>query len=209
MIGIFGGTFDPIHLGHLRSVIELKQQLALDELRLIPCHIPPHRERPGCSSEQRLQMVQLALKGEAGLVVDDCELRRNRPSYTIDTLAELRAGLGEKLPICLIMGSDAFGLLDTWQQWQDIIELAHIVVMQRPGEALPTQGPVAELLQQRQTEQVGALQSQAAGHILLCALTPQAISATMIRQQIQAGESVSYLLPEPVWHYIQKHQLYR
>ena len=208
MIGIFGGTFDPIHLGHLRSVLELKQRLALDEVRLIPCHLPVHRESPGCNSEQRLRMVELAIAGEPGLVADDRELKRAGPSYTIDTLTALRRELGEDESLCLIMGSDAFSLLDSWHRWQQLLQLAHIVVMARPEQNLPTQGPVADLLKQHRTEDAGHLTDRAAGAVLWCSLTPWPISATAIREDIKAGRCVRDRLPEAVWHYIQENGLY-
>ncbi len=209
MIGIFGGTFDPIHFGHLRPLLEVQQALRLDEVRLIPSFIPPHRQAPGASAEQRLAMLELAAAETPGFVIDQRELQRGGPSYTVDTLESLRCELGEYKSICLIMGLDAFAGLDNWHQWQRLTELAHIVVMQRPGGLLAKTGAVAELIEKRQVLDVAELQLQAAGRIWFQSVTQLDISATAIREFVAHGQDVRFLTPDCVRHYIETHGLYK
>lgn len=206
-LGIFGGTFDPIHLGHLRLALELKQQLSLDEMRLIPGHKPPHRERPQVSSAQRLEMLKLALQDCPQLHWDDRELRREKNSYTYDTLCELRKELGSDISLVLCMGEDAFAGISTWYCWQELIRLAHIVVIARPGWSIPDQGDVRQFLQQHQGI-VADLKRQTSGKIVMQSLRMLPISATEIRQQIARGESSQFLLPDSVWKFIQANRLY-
>lgn len=206
-LAIFGGTFDPIHIGHLRSAIEVRGLLACDELRFIPCHQPPHRAEPAATSAQRLRMLELALAGEAGLAIDAREIKRDGPSYTIDTLSELRAEVGVDCALYLILGMDAFAALDTWQRWRELLDLAHIVVMQRPENTLLERGVVAELLRERRVD-IEALQHSPHGSIALVQLTPLPISATAIRALVRAKRSPRYLLPDAVWQFIRDHDLY-
>lgn len=206
-LGIFGGTFDPIHFGHLRLALELKQQLSLDEMRLIPGHKPPHREQPQVSSKQRLKMLQLALQDCPQLQWDDRELKREKNSYTYDTLCELRKEFGSDISLVLCMGEDAFAGISTWYCWQEIIRLAHIVVIARPGWAIPDQGDVRNFLKQHQGI-VADLQREPAGKIVMQSLRQLPISATEIRQQIARGESPQFLLPDAVWKFIRENRLY-
>jgi len=206
-VGIFGGTFDPIHIGHLRMALELKQQLALDEMRLLPCHQPPHRNAPQVSSGQRAEMLRLALQDCPDLYLDERELQRNKPSYTYDTLCDLRAELGVETSVVLCMGADAFAGLFKWHRWQDLLQLAHMVVVARPGWVIPEQGDVRELLNQHQGE-ASCLLQKPAGAIVLQQLRLLPISATEVRSQIKAGESAQFLVPDAVWRYIKTHDLY-
>lgn len=207
-IGFFGGTFDPIHLGHLRLALELKQQLALDEMRLLPCYIPPHRASPSVDAQQRLAMVQLALTDCTELRWDARELQREKPSYTYDTLCELRAEFGADASLSWCMGMDSFATLDSWHRWQELIGLAHLVVVARPGWEMPVAGPVAELIAQHRADANG-IRTQAAGKLVILEQRLLPISATEIRVQIQAGESPQFLIPDAVWNYIRAHGLYR
>lgn len=207
-LGIFGGTFDPIHIGHLRLALELKQQLALDEMHLLPCYLPPHRAAPGASSKQRVDMLQLALQNCSELQVDARELQRDKPSYTLDTLMELRAEVGAQTSLSLCMGMDSFCTLDTWYEWQQLIRLAHIVVVERLGYELPTIGPVAELVR-RHGADVTALKTAAMGAVVIVAPRLLPVSATEIRAQLTAGQSPQFLLPDAVLNYIHAQQLYR
>lgn len=207
-VALLGGTFDPIHNGHLRSALELRERLDFERIHLVPSHRPPHRGEPGASAAQRLHMLELALAGETGLCADARELRRAGPSYTFDTLSELRAELGAQCPLSLVVGADAFAGLDGWHRWRELPQLAHIVVMARPGCALPAAGPVAELLQALRAEPE-ALRQQPCGAIVPVALTPLPISATAIRELVRAGRSPRYLLPDAVWTYIREQSLYR
>lgn len=206
-IGIFGGTFDPVHIGHLRLALELKQQLGLDEMRLIPSHKPPHRDEPQANSLQRAEMLQLALRDCIGLQMDEREIWRDRPSYTYETLLELRAELGADVSVVLCMGADAFSGVHTWFCWQELIHLAHIVVVARPGWNLPEFGPMVELLHKHQREQ-NSLDYEPAGSIVLMSPRLLPISATEIRQQIHHKKSAQFLVTDAVWQYIQTNHLY-
>jgi nicotinate-nucleotide adenylyltransferase len=153
-------------------------------------------------------MLETAVGGEPALRVDDRELRRQGPSYTVDTLTDLRRELGD-VPLCLLMGLDAFAALDTWHEWTRLIDLAHIVVARRPDAALPASGPVRELLEQRQTATLADLRQSSAGRIWLQSIPLLDISASGIRALVNAGRSPRYLLPEGVIDIINQHQLYR
>lgn len=207
-VAIFGGTFDPIHQGHLQSALELKQSLGLDELRLMPCHLPPHRQSPGCSSEQRLAMVKLACQ-DSSLQVDDRELKRQGPSYSVETLETLRQELGDGVSLSWVMGTDAFNGLESWHRWRELLPLAHVIVMARPGEELVSGGPVADLLQRCRAEHASVLKAEPAGRILPVRLSPYPIAATQIRQLLKKQLPVTGLLPAAVVDYIHQHHLYR
>jgi nicotinate-nucleotide adenylyltransferase len=210
-VGVFGGTFDPVHFGHLRPALELFEQLALQRLLLVPSAVPPHRDEPSATAAQRLAMLKLAVEGQRGFVVDERELLRPGPSYMVDTLASLRAELGET-PLCLLLGVDAFLGLPGWHQWQRLLELAHIVVAHRPGWRLDeTSMPQAlrQAVAGRWLADGQALRAQPAGGVLLQGVTQLDISATGIRERIAAGKSANYLLPAVVWQYIQEQDLYR
>lgn len=208
-LGVFGGTFNPVHYGHLRSALELVERLQLAQLRLMPSAVPPLRELPSCTAEHRAAMVELAVAGEPRLVCDVRELRRSGKSYTIDSLAELREELGAQRSVCMIMGCDAVLDINAWHRWQELLELAHIVVIARPGWALPERGEVAQWLQQHRLADAGELCQRAAGGILIEELRPQAISSTEIRAMLAAGQSARYLMPQSVLDYIQTHNLYQ
>lgn len=208
-LAVLGGTFDPIHYGHLRTALELYEGLDLCELRLIPAGQPPHRQAPSASAAQRLDMVQLAVEDDPILDWDDRECHRRGPSYTVDTLADLRAELGPQQSVVLVLGADAFAHLHAWERWQQLLELAHIVVVHRPGTPLPDQGQAAKLLTQCGVESPAALADCPAGHILPWPVTPLDISSSRIREHIAAGGSARYLVPNPVWRYICSHGLYQ
>jgi len=207
-VGIFGGTFNPVHYGHLRSALELVERLDLFQLRLMPCAVPPHRETPACSARDRAAMVSLAVAGEERLVCDDRELQRDGPSYTIDSLSELRGELGAQRALCLVMGCDALLDLPGWRRWQELLDLSHIVVLARPGWQLPVDGEVAQWLAANAIEQARQLRDSPAGSVLLQELRPLAISSTEIRDLLAVGQSARYLVPEPVLEYIKTNQLY-
>ena len=209
LVGVFGGTFNPVHYGHLRSALELVERLDLDHLDMMPCAVPPHRETPSCDASHRAAMVELAVAGEARLGCDSRELRRPGNSYTIDSLIELRGELGAEHSLCLVMGCDALLGITSWHRWQELLDWAHIVVIARPGWHLPGSGTVAEWLSTHALAHPGALAEQPAGGILLQELRPLDISSTEIRELLSAGRSARYLLPEPVLEYIEAHGLYR
>ncbi len=208
-IGILGGTFDPIHYGHLRPALDLLEELELAEIRFVPCRIPAHRGTPLISAEQRLALVQLATAGQAGFVSDDRELRREGLSYMVDTLAALRGDFGDETPLCLIVGADAFRELHTWRRWQELPNLAHIVVMQRPGLLKPLAPALDAFTAPRLIHDRFALQRKPAGGILFQPVTQLDISATRIRTLLARGQSPRYLLPEAVLAYIHAQALYR
>jgi len=207
-LGLFGGTFDPIHIGHLRLALELKQQLQLDGMRLMPCHLPAHRDQPGASSTQRATMLQLALAACPELSIDLREVARARASYTVDSLSELRAELGAETSLVFCLGTDSFAGLDRWHRWQELLQLAHLVVVERPGWDIPSTGPVRTLLAQHQGAP-GQLRLAACGSIVRLAPRLLPISATEIRQLIGVGQSPQFLVPDSVWQYIGQERLYR
>jgi nicotinate-nucleotide adenylyltransferase len=206
-IGILGGTFDPIHFGHLRMALELYQALDLSHIRLIPCYQPVHRKLPVATPEQRLAMVTQAIAHEPALQIDACEIERKGPSYTIDTLKILHKIL-HPAPLCIIMGIDALLGFSSWHKWEEILTLAHLVVAHRPQYQLPQTGVVADLLKERLTSQPTDLHQTTAGKILLHPVTALEISATDIRKQISMGLNPRYLLPDSVYSYIQEHGTY-
>ena len=205
---IYGGTFDPIHHGHLRLALEVCDALSVSAIHLVPCHIPPHRGDTGAGSRQRLELIRLAIAGEPALRVDDRELQRAGASYTADTLRQLRQELGPEEPLAMVVGTDAFASFDRWREWQTIPELAHIIVVQRPGAELPEGGGVANLVRQRQAEGVEALHQQPFGLVLELDPPLLDISATGIRQRIADGRSPRYLMPDVVWQTIRANGLY-
>ena len=213
-VGILGGTFDPIHLAHLRLAQEAADTLDLAEVRLVPSATPPHRQTPVASAEHRLAMVRLAIADNRRLVADDRELRRDAPSYTVDTLASLRAELGPQRPLCLIMGADAFVLLESWSRWTTLFDLAHVVVAHRPGHP-PEQwtdhmGPaLATEFGHRLTDDPGRISGAPGGCVFPLAITQLDISARRIRALLASQASVRYLLPRIVLDYIEIQQLYR
>lgn len=205
---IYGGTFDPIHHGHLRLAVELRERLGVAEVALMPCHVPPHRDSPGATSEQRVALMNLAIAEEPGLKLDDRELGRDGASYTAETLRQLRAEIGPDEPLVMVLGTDSFAGFDRWQEWQRIPEFAHIIVVRRPGPDLAPDGVPARLLSQRSVERVAALYSSPCGHILQLDPPLLDISATGIRDRILSGRSPRYLLPDSVWREIQSQGLY-
>lgn len=207
-IGIFGGTFNPIHFGHLRSALEVRECLGLAELRLMPSARPPHRSAPECAAAERLEMVRLAVAGEPGLVCDEREILRAGPSYTVDSLREVREELGPAPSLCLVMGADALLGLADWHQWQLLTDYAHLVVIARPGWHFPSSGAVADWLQPLLCQQAADLRQQPSGRVHLLQLRPLDISSTEIRELIAAGRSPRYLLPDPVWSRIRSAGLY-
>lgn len=196
-VGVFGGTFDPIHYGHLRSAYELLQDLALGEVRFMPCGIPPHRHQPIADGALRLAMVRAAVADQPGFVVDDRELHRAGPSYSVDTLAALREEMPDR-PLCLLLGMDAFLGLPKWHRWREILQLAHVVVAHRPGWRAPDMGALGDLLAERATARVDDLHRAAGGAIHVHAVTQLEISSTEVRALIRAGRDPRYLMPDAV-----------
>ncbi len=210
MIGIFGGTFDPVHYGHLRSALEVKELFGLSEVRLIPCASPPHRNQPAASALMRLQMLELAVKNRPGLKIDTRELDRhnqlnNVPSYMVDTLKSLRHELPNQ-SLLLFIGSDAFNSLTTWHQWRQLFDVAHIVVMTRPGFEIQQ---LDDFFKSRLADDKQALAQNRAGKLFFQQITQLDISATAIRQMIAKKQNPGFLLPDAVIEYINEHKLYQ
>ena len=207
-IGVLGGTFDPVHIGHLRGGLEVAEMMGLDELRLTPNARPPHRDTPQVSAHDRLAMVECAVAGVATLVVDARELQRDKPSYTIDTLELMRAEMAADDQLFLLLGWDAFCGLPTWHRWEELLQHCHILVLQRPDADSEPPDALRNLLAARSVSDPLALQGPG-GHIAFVWQTPLAVSATQIRQLLASGKSVRFLVPDAVLAYIDAHGLYR
>lgn len=215
-VGLLGGTFDPIHFGHLRLAVEAREALGLTEVCLIPAGNPPHRGTPVSSAAHRLAMVARAIAGNPHLQVDDGEVRATGRSYTVPTLERLRERFGPTRPLVLIVGADAFNGLPTWHRWESLFELAHVAVANRPGfaphercwpgELAPA---LADTCRRRLTRQAPELADSPAGRIIPFDMTPLAISASLVRDLIRAGHSPRYLVPDAVLDYIDEHHLYK
>jgi nicotinate-nucleotide adenylyltransferase len=206
-LGLLGGTFDPVHHGHLRAAVEVKSYLGADELRLVPSHTPPHRDPTGGSSEDRLAMLRIAIGDNAGLEIDDREVRRGGRSYTVDTLRSIRDS-GEANSIILVLGMDSFLTLPEWFKWREVRSLAHIAVLTRPGAEEPLPPALAEWTRGRWVDDTDLLGDVTHGNFLRFTPTQMAVSATAIRQHVRRGESIEYLTPPGVIRYIESKGLY-
>jgi nicotinate-nucleotide adenylyltransferase len=211
LLGIFGGTFDPVHVGHLRLAEEACEHLGLQQVLWIPAGQPRHREPPRVTAQHRLDMVRLATAGNPAFLVDGSEALSPQASYTVPTLERLRSAEGSQRPLVLLLGADAFAGLPTWHRWHELFALAHIAVSHRPGFPIgPASLPeaLAVEFEQRRRADPAELHNTAAGSICTFAMTQLAVSATQIRALLANGKSARYLLPEAVIAYIQQHQLY-
>lgn len=211
LVGILGGTFNPIHYGHLRMAQELADGLGMDEVKFIPSANPPHKDSVTVSADHRAAMVKLAIADNPKFSIDELELKRDGASYTIDTLISLRETLGNDTALCLMMGSDAFVKLNTWHRWQELLNYSHIILVQRPNQGEPQETLPEELqtlLRDHYVEDVSELSKTNAGLINMQAISAHDISATQIRENLKHGVSVRYLLPKEVIGYIQQQQLY-
>ena len=206
-IGVFGGTFDPIHYGHLRTAFELQQAVSLEEVRFIPCGDPPHKSITAANALQRFEMVEIAIRDHDKFLADDREVVRKGASYTVDTLDSLRAEF-PNASLCLILGMDAFLGLPNWYQWQRILELANIIVAHRPGWRKPTDGRLKEILMDQGTAFPDELHWHHAGRIYIHAVTQLEIASSRIRDLVQSGNNTRFLLPDEVNEYILKPHCY-
>jgi len=207
-VALFGGTFNPVHLGHLRIATELAKLLQVQSMRMLPCAFPPHRDKPAVSAEQRLAMLQLAIGEQSTLKADNLELQRTAPSYSIDTVQLVRREIGAQAPLFLCLGMDSLATLDSWQHWHKLLDHCHIVVASRPGWQLPTQGILAEWIAQHRCDDLAAIKKCAKGYVHFCDLIMLDLSSTNIRNRIERGESINFMTPDAVVNYIQEHHLY-
>ncbi len=197
-LALLGGTFDPIHNAHLRVAWEAAEQLDAD-VRLLPARVPPHREQPVASAQQRVALVQAALRGQDRLTLDARELQREGPSYTIDTLIEIRAEIGEVRPLVLLIGADAFAGLPSWHRWSELFAHTHIGVLTRPGHGsqLPTE--LRTRIASRRATDARALRESPSGRVLWLPVTPLEISATQVRDLLAAGREPRWLVPDALF----------
>lgn len=207
-IAIFGGTFDPVHYGHLRAAAEVAELLGVDDFRLLPAGRPPHRDATWAAPRHRMAMLELALAPHADLSVDEREVQRRGPSYMSDTLASIRAEAGDQ-PLMLCLGQDAANYLDKWHEWHRLLDHAHLVVMTRPDAEPRYSATLCQYLQDRWVDSPEDLMQQPGGRVCNVNVTRLAISSTDIRRQLAAGSSPRFLLPSTVLAYILKHGLYR
>lgn len=207
-LGILGGTFDPVHNGHLRAAVEVLESCRLSGMRLVPAGQPPHRRPPVAPADLRLRMLRAAVEGDTRLSVDDRELRRRGPSYMVETLTSLRAEIGQR-PLCLVLGADAFLGLPTWHRWQELFGLAHLIVIDRPGWQLTVAGELARQLANRRDEDVAALARAPAGAIRVQAITRLEISSSAIRALVAAGGDPRFLVPDAVRELFMKSGCYQ
>ncbi len=203
-IGINGGIFDPIHFGHLRPALEVLHALQLDEMRFMPAYQTVHKDQPQVSAEQRCEMVQRAIAPIEQFKLERLEIERGGPSYMVESLERL-VQREPNHQWALIMGMDAFEKFDHWHRYQEILQLANLVVTLRPGANPPMNSPALKLIAERKVQQF----SQPAGQIILQPVTQLAISSTDIRQKIQQNQLLNFLMPDSVIDYIQQHQLYK
>ena len=208
MIGIFGGTFDPVHHGHLRIALDAVEFLGLEKVHLVPLAHAVHRGQPHATAEQRLAMLQRAVAGEPALLADDREIRRGGDSFMVDTLQSLRTDLPDR-GLCLLLGSDAFNGFMRWRSPLRILEMANILVMQRPGYTLPDDPRLCALVDAHRRDDLQAFRGSATGGIHFHEVTQLEISSSDIRTRIAAGRNPAYLLPRAVIAYIGEHRLYR
>ncbi|MBS0973310.1 nicotinate-nucleotide adenylyltransferase [Serratia rubidaea] len=207
---LFGGTFDPIHYGHLRPVEALAQEVGLNQVTLLPNHVPPHRPQPEANAQQRLKMVELAIAGNPLFAVDDRELHRTTPSYTVETLEAIRQERGPQQPLAFIIGQDSLLSLHKWQRWQDLLSLCHLLVLARPGYDDHMETPALQRwLDTHHVSDPAALRSRPHGSLYLADTPLLEISATEIRERRHQGASCDDLLPRPVQRYIELQGLYR
>lgn len=204
-IGIMGGSFDPVHRAHIQLATSVLESLQLDEVRLVPCQQSPTRSAPVASAEHRLAMLQRAIVGLPGLKVDDLELHRPAPSYTVDSLREFRRRYPQAA-LFFIVGTDAFNGLAGWHEWQELFKLAHIVVVARPGEQLATTGPIADVMAKRGTDNKPTGLAGAVVTGLYCELPH---SSTEVRQQLRQPETLENVLEASVIEYIEENGLYQ
>jgi nicotinate-nucleotide adenylyltransferase len=208
-VALFGGTFNPVHNGHLRIATELAELLPVSELRMMPCGISPDIDKKAIPAQQRIKMLQIGIGDEnPTLTIEDIELQRTTPSYSIDTVTLIRKNLGPSVPLFLCLGMDALASINSWNRWEQLLDFCHIAVSSRPGFWAPKKGPLFEWINQHSCADLSKLEERPAGHIYFCDLTMLAVSSTIIRDKVKCGDSIRYMAPDGVVNYIQQHRLY-
>ena len=207
-VALFGGTFNPIHFGHLNLASHLVDYLQLETLRLIPCASPPHRETPDVSAEQRMAMVQLAAAEQPAIIADDLELKRPTTSYSIDTIEQVRKDIGAQTPLFFCLGTDALLSIDSWHRWNELLQNCHLVVCSRPNYQLPGDGALANWIKQHLCENLSKIKKHPHGYIHPCKIPLLDISSTAIRDSIKCGKNIDQMTTESVVNYIKQHSLY-
>lgn len=205
---LFGGTFDPIHFGHLRTALELQEVLNVPQINLVPTGEPVHKVSTGASAVQRFEMVRLAVESEPTLVADDCELISAEPCYTINTLMKKRAEVGEDLPIILVMGMDSLLGIKSWSQWQQLTDYGHLFIVARPSYDPEFDAELQNFIDQRKVEDLTELSLRPSGYLAMHQLTPMSVSATQVRKIIEQGSNPRFLIPDVVWDFIKTERLY-
>ena len=213
-LGLFGGTFDPLHVAHLRLALEAREALSLGEVCFIPAGNPALRDAPVCPAADRLAMVERAVAGRAGFSVDAAEVlaaRDSAPSYTVDTLERQRLRHGPLRPLVLLIGADAFARFESWHRWRDLFGLAHVAVVSRPAFTLAAEAmndPLADEFRRRRAMRAVALANDPAGAIFTYTMEAGTVSSTEVRARLSGGGAVEELLPATVLDYIRRHRLY-
>ncbi len=208
VIAIMGGTFNPIHNAHLRVAVEIADLFTLNQLKLMPCFQPAHKAVFGSSTKQRVEMLELAVASDVRLSVDTREVVSAKPSFTIDTLKELRAEVGRDPALIIIIGMDSFCSLPSWKNWLELTSYAHIVVVSRPGSFPVFTDELKNYYEKYRASTIAELQCAPSGCILFEAISPLDISSSMIRELQAQKKSIAYLLPDSVQNYIEKNKLY-
>lgn len=218
LVGVFGGTFDPVHYGHLRIAEEIAELVRLREMRFIPAGIPRLRRGPEASLKHRVEMVRLAIEGNSRFVLDRREVIRGGVSYSVDTLRELRQEMGDDAVLCFVTGADAFLRLADWHRWRELFELCHFIIAARPGHPLSTNDrglsralsqELEEECKDRWTSSAESFRCAPSGLVFIAQTTLLDISATAIRARLAMGKSIRYLVPEDTRDYIAANDLYR
>jgi nicotinate-nucleotide adenylyltransferase len=207
-VALFGGTFNPIHFGHLNLANSLADYLHIQSVRMIPCAIPPHREALSVSAEQRLAMLNLAIADNPALVADDLELKRACTSYSIDTVEIVRQEIGATKPLFFCIGMDALTSIDSWHRWTELLGYCHLVVCLRPNYQMPSEGALATWIENYLCDDLTQIKKQSHGCIHLCKIPLLDISSTAIRDSIKYAKNIDHMTPEPVVNYIKQHSLY-
>lgn len=209
MLGIFGGSFDPPHFGHIKSALALLEHFKFEQIRFIPCQLSPHKDSVNASAKHRWQMLNLVCNSHKKLIADDRELKRPAPSYTIDTLLELREEFGAQQSLVLILGMDAYLKFCTWHRYDEILSLCHLILMQRPGYNLPVSGCEKDIYDASKTEEIINLENTSYGNIYMSNFQKIDISSSVVRKEIIEKQHAKYLLPGNVWNYIRRNKLYQ